>query len=101
MTIVCLVAVGWLGDAEARSSREAMDASPALEAAIKRDHLWATQGDGMSLSEAIDSVKRGGNVERIISAETKVSGGREVHHIKVLTKDGKVKTHTRPGRTRN
>ena len=48
--------------------------------------------DGMSLSEAIESVRRrtGG---RVVSAETKVSGGREVHHIKVLTKDGKVKTH--------
>jgi len=26
----------------------------------------------------------------LVSAETKVSGGRETHHIKVLTKDGKV-----------
>ena len=52
----------------------------------------------MSLSEAIDSVRRGGNVERVISAETKVSGGREVHHIKVLTKDGKVQTHKVQGR---
>jgi DNA-binding transcriptional ArsR family regulator len=55
----------------------------------------------MSLSQAIQSVRRNGNVERIISAETKVSGGRETHHIKVLTKDGKVKTHRVPGRTRN
>ena len=48
--------------------------------------------DGMSLSEAIESVRRktGG---KILSAETRVQGGREVHHIKVLTDDGKVKTY--------
>ena len=53
----------------------------------------------MSLSEAIESVRRktGG---RVVSAETKVQGGREVHHIKVLTKDGKVRTHKVNGRRR-
>ena len=55
------------------------------------------QRDGMSLSEATESVRRrtGG---KVISAETKVHGGREVHHIKVLTKDGKVRTHKVNGR---
>lgn len=43
----------------------------------------------MTLSQAIDSIRRRGNVERVISAETK----GKVHHIKVLTKDGKVQTH--------
>lgn len=47
----------------------------------------------MTLSQAIASVKRSGNVKQVISAETRNSGGREVHHIKVLTTDGKVKTH--------
>ena len=51
------------------------------------------QAGCMTLSHAIDSVRRGGNVERIISAETR--GG--THHIKVLTKDGKVRTHRIPG----
>jgi len=60
--------------------------------------LRIAQGGGMSLSEAIESVRRRGNVKQIISAETRVSGGRETHHIKVLTKDGKVKTHTVSGR---
>lgn len=59
----------------------------------------AQKGDGMSLAEAIESVRRRTN-GRIVSAETKVSGGREVHHIKVLTKDGKVRTHKVPGRRR-
>ncbi|MCH7822615.1 MAG: hypothetical protein IIA07_11405 [Proteobacteria bacterium] len=57
----------------------------------------AQKSGGMSLSEAIESVRRKTN-GRIVRAETKVSGGREVHHIKVLTKDGKVKTHKVPGR---
>ena len=49
------------------------------------------KGNCMSLSEAIESVRRqtGG---KVISAETRIQGGREVHHIKVLTKDGKVRT---------
>ena len=57
------------------------------------------QSNGKSLSEAVEQVRRqtGG---RILSAETKVEGGREVHHIKVLTKDGKVKTHKVQGRRR-
>lgn len=77
-----------------------------LEVELKMQHpqyqgedlMQAVQGGGMSLSEAIESVRRrtGG---QIISAETKVSGGREVHHIKVL-KDGKVKTHKVNGRKR-
>jgi uncharacterized membrane protein YkoI len=57
------------------------------------------QNSGKSLSEAVEQVRRqtGG---RILSAETRVEGGREVHHIKVLTEDGKVKTHKVQGRKR-
>ena len=59
--------------------------------------LEAFQGGGKSLAEAVEQVRRqyGG---RIISAETQVSGGREVHVIKVLTDDGKVKTVRVQGR---
>ena len=61
--------------------------------------LAAAKDDGMSLAEAIESVRsRTGG--RVVSAETRVEGGREVHHIKVLTKDGKVKTHKVNGRRR-
>lgn len=63
--------------------------------------LLLVQQDGMSLSQATASVRsrlRPG--DRIVSAETKVRGGREVHYIKVLTKDGKVKTHKVNGRLR-
>ncbi len=93
--------MAWSANTEALMADDGLDASPGLEWSMDRPRLQSTQGDGMSLAEAIESVRRGGNVERILSAETKVSGGREVHHIKVLTKDGKVKTHTRPGRKRN
>ena len=61
--------------------------------------LGVTKDDGMSLSEAIESVRsRTGG--RVVSAETRIEGDREVHHIKVLTKDGKVKTHKVKGRRR-
>lgn len=59
----------------------------------------AQNGGGKSLSEAVEQVRRQTN-GRILSAETKVNGNREVHHIKVLTKDGKVKTVKVPGRRR-
>ena len=59
----------------------------------------AQKSDGMTLAQAIESVRRQTN-GRILDAKTTVSGGREMHHIKVLTKDGKVKTHNVPGRIR-
>ena len=55
------------------------------------------QDAGMTLSEAVESVRRSTD-GRIVSAETKTKNGREVHHVKVLTKDGKVKTHKIAGR---
>lgn len=55
-----------------------------------------TQSGGMSLAQAIESVRRRTN-GKIVGAETRVSGGREVHYIKVL-KDGRVKTHKVNGR---
>ncbi|MDJ0760350.1 MAG: hypothetical protein QNJ19_13190 [Woeseiaceae bacterium] len=54
--------------------------------------------DGMSLSQAVDSVRRRGNVERIVSAQTRVEGDREMHHIRYMTKDGKVRTAKVRGR---
>ncbi len=71
-----------------------------LEEVLKMQHLQyqgeadlqVAQSGCTSLSQAIESVRsRTGG--KVVSAETRVQGGREVHHIKVLTKDGKVKTH--------
>lgn len=61
--------------------------------------LLAAQSDGPTLSEAVEMVKRQYH-GRIVSAETKMNGDREVHVIKVLTEDGKVKTVRIPGRSR-
>jgi uncharacterized membrane protein YkoI len=53
--------------------------------------IMVAQGGGKSLSQAIEQVRRqtGG---KILSAETRVQGGREVHHIKVLINDKQVRT---------
>jgi len=65
----------------------------------KPDYRITQRGGGKSLSEAVDQVRRQTN-GRILSAQTRVSGNREVHYIKVLTADGKVKTHKVQGRKR-
>jgi len=58
--------------------------------------LVIAQSGCPSLNEAVERVRRQYN-GRIVSAETRISGNREMHHIKVLTSDGKVKTVTIPG----
>lgn len=96
---LCLFAAATprLTDAMARSA--GTGAPPVgLEASVR---FAVTQRDGMSLSDAVESVRRRGNVQRVISADTRISGGREVHYVKVLTRDGKVRTHKFPGRKRN
>ena len=45
-----------------------------------------------TLNEAIERCRSRGDVERIISAETRREGNRQVHVIKYLTKDNKVRT---------
>ena len=54
------------------------------------------QGGCTTLGQAVERVRRQYN-GRIVSAETKVSGGRETHIVKVLTSDGTVKTVRIPG----
>ena len=64
----------------------------ALEATqSERQEIRIVQSDGLTLSEAVEQVRRQYN-GRIVSAETRRSGNREVHHIKVLMDGGKVKT---------
>lgn len=48
------------------------------------------QANAMSLSEAVNKVRRdtGG---KVLSARTEIRNNRQVHIIKVLTKDGKVR----------
>ena len=70
-------------------------ALPATATAGER--LTLAQSDGPTLSQAVDQVRRQYR-GRIVSAETQVRGNREVHVIKVLTDDGKVKTVRVSGR---
>jgi hypothetical protein len=63
-----------------------------------RTPLQLAQGGCTSLDQAVEQVRRQYN-GRIVSAETRVSGKREIHYIKVLTDDGKVKTVTVAGCT--
>jgi uncharacterized membrane protein YkoI len=78
-----------------------------IEQALKAQHVQyqgeqsfrVAQQGGMTLAQATESVRRQTN-GRVVGAETKIQGGREVHYIKVLTKDGKVKTHRVNGRRR-
>ncbi len=76
----------------ASAAVEARVAPPAPAIATEFAPYSAAQRRCMSLSQAVDSVRRRGNVERVISAETR----GDTHHIKVLTKDGKVRTHRVP-----
>jgi hypothetical protein len=57
------------------------------------------QGRGMTLEQAVAQVRRQYPGGKIVSADTRVSGGRETHVIKVLTADGTVKTVRIPGRS--
>ncbi len=97
MTILLLAALAFV---PVRS--EAFDLEETLRAQHVqyegRQSLSVAQQGGMTLAQAIESVKRRTN-GRVISAETRVQGGREVHVIKVLA-NGKVTTHRVNGRRR-
>ena len=79
-----------------------------LEESLRQLHVQHQQAwkpdlraakDGMTLDQAIESVRQRGDVDRILSAETRREGDRETHHIRYLTKDGKVKTAKIRGRS--
>ncbi len=86
--------------AQAFDLEQALRELQPIAAAEARPEFRVVQNGGKSLSEAVEQIRSKTN-GRIISAETRVNkNGREVHHIKVLTKDGKVKTHKVQGRKR-
>jgi hypothetical protein len=90
LLILALVATPFAADARLRVQ------SPDVDVGTSR--LSVTQRDGMSLNEAVESVRRRGDVERILDAQTRNEGGREVHYIKYMTKDGTVRTQRIKGR---
>lgn len=52
--------------------------------------LGAPQAGAMTLAEAVNKVRRdtGG---KVLSARTEIRNNRQIHIVKVLTKDGKVR----------
>ena len=79
----------------------AVTALPATATATEpgAHHYVQRGGSGKSLNDAVQEVRRRYPGARIINAETKIQGGREVHHIRVMV-NGKVKTETVVGRNR-
>lgn len=51
---------------------------------------------GFSLDEAVSSLRRGGQ-GRVLSADTVDRDGQPVHHIKILTDEGRVKRYRLDG----
>jgi hypothetical protein len=93
LTLLFLAAGQASADLDFRSLGRGVDGNLA-------EDVSTSQRDGMSLSQAVESIRRRGDVDRIVSAETKVQNGREVHHIRYMTKDGKVRTARVQGRSR-
>lgn len=82
------------------ADRDSLSAAPPAAAGdVPEAHT--VQNGCVSLSEAVEQVRRRSDVERVISAETRVSQGREVHYIRVMTRDGKVRTERVNGCRRN
>jgi len=94
LSCILLATVG--GVSAMQSGEGDVSLTGGAEVPAERD-LVVQQANGVTLSQAVEQVRRQYN-GRIVSAETKVSGGRETHVIKVLTDDGKVKTVRVPGR---
>lgn len=97
LQLLILLAFGQAAASDLESGLQTLGAGEPDRSATES---YISQERGMSLSQAVDSVRRRPNVERIVSAETKVEGGREVHHIRYMTKDGKVRHAKIPGRRR-
>ena len=73
-------------------------AAPVTVNAAPAERIQVAQSAN-SLNDAVEQVRRQYPNGRIISANTKVSGDREVYEVRVMV-DGKVKTVTVRGRKR-
>ena len=94
LTIVAMIAMLPLSAAVA-SPGDVADVGQSMAAStwtVERD-FQVTQGRCMTLGEAVEWVRRQYKPQRVISAETR----RNVHHIKILTRDNRVRTITVPG----
>ncbi len=88
----------WLAAAALAAPAAMLAALPVQAASHAQPAQSLAQSNGPTLSQAVEQVRRQYR-GRIVSAETRVRGNREVHVIKVLTDDGKVKTVRVNGRT--
>ena len=80
-------------------------AGPALAAPFHHPHMLIAQRDhagngGISLNEAVMQARQQ-NKGKVLSAETIRIDGRNVHHITILTQDGRVKRSRIDARTGN
>lgn len=98
LTILLLLQPGTAAAVQ-ESGRASLPAAGGVAGGALQQDLTSLQSRGRSLNEAVQQVKRQYPGGRIISAETKRSGNREEHRIKVLTADGKVRTVKVRGRT--
>lgn len=60
------------------------------EGRLNQQWLYLAQNQGESLDSAVSRI-RGRTGGRVLSAETRNENGRPVHHIRILTGNGKVK----------
>ena len=92
LPIIALTLLPFAADAKLR---------PPMDAATAPGTVYeVTQGDGISLNQAIERVRRQSDFQRLLSADTQVRGNREVHFVKYMTKDGTVRTRQFNGRRR-
>lgn len=99
-TMLFIIALTFTVQAQALPSITAADYRSGGQLAPEPADLAPAQRGCTTLSEAVEQVRRRTN-GRIVGAETRMNGNRETHVIRVLTDDGKVKTHRVPGCTRN
>ena len=92
---ILLISIALIASGQGLAAQVAAD----VKQESKPPALEVMQSNGVSLSQAVEQVRRQYN-GRILSAKTQVNGNREVHVIKVLTQDGKVKTVEVPGKRR-
>ena len=90
-TLLISALLAFAAQADAMQAASAQAQSTGAQFEIDGTELSTLQRGCVSLSEAVEQVRRRYS-GRVVSAKTVVKGKQEVHEIKVLTDDGKVKT---------
>jgi len=85
-TVATLVLCGVLVSMPAAAQRFSADGGRHFQ----RQNMYLAQGQVESLDSAVSRI-RGRTGGRVLSAETRYEGDRPVHHIRILTRKGKVK----------